>query len=283
MSRRHTMLWLGKWVLPVGIVCTTVFAQQPAAPAAGQPRPAPKWATPTPPIPLFFKEEWRQVTPLDESSGFDTERPLTPAAVTSPDREVTVYDAGVNDIPALFKAPPPGGIPRDYSGANCVQLAGYNQHPRPEKVLHGDPTDPPNLWTGACKKPVVVTLRDKNNFVDLTGLAKMRWVTRVSGFHEVRPVLKLADGTFLVGDHADGRAATNSMQFLETEFPIAPIRWLRLDMARGIVTRGMWVDKPDLTRVDEIGFADLMPSSGHGWGGFVNVAKIEVYGKPVKR
>ena len=39
----------------------------------------------------------------------------------------------------------------------------------------------------------------------------------------------------------------------------------------------------DLTRVDEIGFVDLMPSSGHGWGGFVNVGKIEVYGKPVKR
>ena len=31
------------------------------------------------------------------------------------------------------------------------------------------------------------------------------------------------------------------------------------------------------------GFADLMPGSGHGAGGYVNVGRIEVYGKPVKR
>lgn len=30
--------------------------------------------------------------------------------------------------------------------------------------------------------------------VDLSGLARIRWVTRVSGFHVVRPVLRLADG-----------------------------------------------------------------------------------------
>jgi len=50
-----------------------------------------------------------------------------------------------------------------------------------------------------------------------------------------------------------------------------------------MVTVGLWVDHPDLSRVDEVGFADLMPGSGHGNGGYVNVAKIEVFGKPVKR
>jgi hypothetical protein len=34
---------------------------------------------------------------------------------------------------------------------------------------------------------------------------------------------------------------------------------------------------------NEIGFADLMPGSGHDWGGFVNVSRIEVYGWPVPR
>ena len=59
-----------------------------------------------------------------------------------------------------------------------------------------------------CKTPFAATLRDKNNFVDLTGLAKVRWTTRVSGFHAVRPLIKLADGTFLIGDHADASTTT---------------------------------------------------------------------------
>ena len=43
------------------------------------------------------------------------------------------------------------------------------------------------------------------------------------------------------------------------------------------------LDKVDLTRVDEIGFADLMPSSGHGPDGWSDVAQVEVFGKPVAR
>ena len=46
---------------------------------------------------------------------------------------------------------------------------------------------------------MAVTLRHKTSNVDLSGFAKMGWVTRVSGFHVVRPVVKLADGTWLVG------------------------------------------------------------------------------------
>ncbi len=72
----------------------------------------------------------------------------------------------------------------------------------------GNATGPLNLWTGMCTAPVAATLRDKNNYVDLTGLAKVRWVTRASGFHVVRPVVKLADGTMLVGDHVDASTTT---------------------------------------------------------------------------
>ena len=135
--------------------------------------------------------------------------------------------------------------------------------------------------------PVAVTLRDTSRYVDLTGFAKIRWVTRVSGFHVVRPVIKLADGTWLVGDHTDGEdrpgaGSGASTDFIETEFSLAPVRWLKLDPVR-MVTVGTWVEKPDLSKVDEVGFADLMAGSGHGWGGFVNVGRIEVYGTPVRR
>ena len=79
---------------------------------------------------------------------------------------------------------------------------------------------PVNIWTGMCTTPFAATLRDKNNYVDLTGLSKIRWTTRASGFHAVRPVVKLLDGTFLVGDHADASSTT----FLESEFTLAGLR-----------------------------------------------------------
>jgi hypothetical protein len=60
------------------------------------------------------------------------------------------------------------------------------------------------------------------------------------------------------------------------------VRWLPLDITR-VVTVGQAWAKPDLSKIDEVGFADLLPGSGHGWGGFVNVGRIEVYGRAVKR
>jgi hypothetical protein len=61
------------------------------------------------------------------------------------------------------------------------------------------------------------------------------------------------------------------------ERPLAHARSERL------VTTGNFVDKPDLSKVDEVGFVDLIPASGHGPGGWSDVAQIEVYGKPVAR
>ena len=233
--------------------------------------------------PLFFREPWKQSRPMDASTNFRPEGGVTTAAVTNPSLELKIYDPLAANVPAYLKNPPPGSIPVDWHGPSCVQLAGYNQNPPPEKVVAGAPTDPPNLWTGVCMTGVAVTLRHKESFVNLTGLgSRIRWVTRTSGFHVVRPVVKLADGNYFVGDSGDGAQSANSQLFLESEVAIANVRWLPLEISR-VVTRGEKFAQPDLTRVDEIGFADLHPGSGHGWGGFVNVSRIEVYGTPVKR
>ena len=93
----------------------------------------------------------------------------------------------------------------------------------------------------------------------------------------VRLTLELANGTWLVSDYAEGPA----VDWHESEFAIAGIRWRRLNIET--IVEGAWVEKPDLGKVDEIGFADLMPGSGHGAGGWVDVAQIEVYAKPVSR
>jgi hypothetical protein len=268
------------------LMAAVVSAQDAPRPSVQAPRPAPRFATPTARPPLFFREAWRQPAAFDASTDFDPSFPITPAAVTNPDLELKIYDPNARSIPEYVKKAPPGSIPRDWLGSSCVVLAGYNQNPPPTQVVHGEPSDPPNLWTGVCGA-IAVTLRHRTSNVDLTGLARMRWVTRVSGFHVVRPVLKLADGTWLVGDHVTGSdrpgaGAGASTDFLESEFSFATVRWIRLDISR-VVTRGTWVDKPDLSQVEEIGFADLMQGTGHGWGGFVNVGRIEVYGKAVPR
>jgi hypothetical protein len=152
---------------------------------------APKFLPSTPPTPLFLREPWRQSAPMDASTNFRPEGGVTPAAVTNPQLELKIYDPLAANVPAYLKNPPAGSIPVDWHGPSCVQLAGYNQNPPPERVAAGQRTDPPNLWTGVCFTPVAVTLRDKTNYVDLTGLARIRWVTRTSGFHVVRPVVKL--------------------------------------------------------------------------------------------
>ena len=146
--------------------------------------------------------------------------------------------------------------------------------------------DSSSVWSGEVDAPFAVTFRQKDNFLDLTGAAKIRWVTKTSGFHVVRPVLKLADGTMMVGDFASANVPMLAM----TEFPLATIKWVKLDPMR-VVTLGspgnsnneVWVQNPDLSKVDEVGFADLMPASGHGAGGYIHVGSIEVFGRPVAR
>ena len=209
-----------------------------AAPAGARQGGAPGGGRATRP-PLFLKEEWKQ-TPAND------EHPVTQQSIGNPNLELKLYG----------------------STSKEVQLTG-----RP-----GDENNPTHVWTGTCSTPCAVALRDKTNFADLTGLARIRWNTKTSGFHQVRPILKLADGTWVVGDRADG----STRDWLFSEFNLADVHWLRLDIER-VVTTGNILERVDLAKVDEIGFADLMPGSGHGPGGWVDVAQIEVYGKTVAR
>ena len=45
----------------------------------------------------------------------------------------------------------------------------------------------------------------------------------------------------------------------------------------------IWVPNVDLSRVDEVGFVDLMPASGHGTGGYIHISQFQVYGRAVPR
>ncbi len=186
----------------------------------------------------FFNEEWKQTAQGGE-------HPVTADSIGNPSLELKLY------VPA---------------GEILLTGSAADEH------------NPVHVWTGMCTSPCAVAFREKVSFADLSGLARIRWNTKMSGFHQVRPIVKLADGTWLIGDHADG----TTRDWLISEISYAELRWTRLDIAR-VVTTGTFLEKVDLSKVDEIGFADLMPSSGHGPGGWADVAQIEVFGKPVSR
>jgi hypothetical protein len=235
---RNIMASAVKCLIPLTIACNA-FAQQPAQGAAkGAVKAAPAERKRVPP--LFFREDWQEV------KGVPVEHPITQAAVANPNLEIKLYGPSGKDIV--------------------------------ENGLPGNIDNPPHLWTGLCTSTCAAALRDRNNYVDLTGLAKIRWLIHTSGFHQVRPVVKLADGTWLVGDHGD----ETTLDYHVVEITLSDLRWLKMDMDK-VVTRGDLLDRVDLSRVDEVGFTDLMPGSGHGDGGYSGVGWIEVYGKPVKR
>jgi hypothetical protein len=217
MSRRVVALSILNCSLVLGLVFTAIAQQPQGAAKEGAPKGGGKGKGPARP-PLFFREEWKQ-TPAGG------EHQVVPAeSVANPDLTLSLLG--------------PTGKEMLMTGAA------------------GDETNPIHLWTGMCTTPCAFTLKHKNSYADLTGLARIRLVS------------KMADGSLT--------------DWIESEFAVSDVRWLRVDPTR-MVTTGNWVKDPDLSKVDEIGFADLMPSSGHGPGGWADVGKIEVFAKPVPR
>jgi hypothetical protein len=224
------------------LAAAAAFAQQPAPGGARQGQAgAPAAGAARGPArrpALFFKEEWKQNEKADE-------HPASQEAVGNPSLELKFYGQN-HDLLLTGKA--------------------------------GDENNPIHLWTGVCTTPCAATLRDKTNLGDLTGLARVRWNTKMSGFHKIRPIVKLADGKWYIGDREEG---SSTADWIVSEFNLADVKWLVFDPEK-VVTKGNPVPV-DLSKVDEIGFADLMPGSGHGPGGWADVAQIEVYGKAVPR
>jgi hypothetical protein len=62
----------------------------------------------------------------------------------------------------------------------------------------GSAEAPYGVWTGTAEDPFAVTFKLKGSYVDMTGLANICWFTKTSGFHAIRPVVKLANGNLLV-------------------------------------------------------------------------------------
>jgi hypothetical protein len=197
--------------------------------------------------PLFFREDWKfDSSAPNVNNAREPEHLIVQGDVANPNLEVHVYG--------------------DKAGMRTVTQP-YNK----------DITYVMSLLTTSNW---AITLRDKDNDVDLSGLSTLRWRTRISGFHLLRPLLKLADGTWLIGDKTAGL----SFDWVESEFNLVDVRWRTLDIKEIVEGReARWVENPNLSRVEEIGFTDLMRGAGHGSGGGSRIDWIQVSGKPVPR
>ena len=243
MPRRSVIVSTVTCFIILVMACSAIAQQRAQAPAGqeGQRGQGQRAAAPrVTRAPLFFREEWKQ-TPAGGEHPVDVTQ-----ALSNPNLELKLY----------------GQTSKEFLMTGAAT----------------DENNPTHLWTGMCTTPCGFTLRDKNNFADLTGLARIKMVTKMSGFHKVNIIVKLADGAVLIGDKAEG----STVDWLESDVAVSEMRWRKLDPER-VVTTGDWVNSPNLSKVDEVGFADLMPGSGHGQGGWSDVARIEVYAKPVKR
>jgi len=144
------------------------------------------------------------------------------------------------------------------------------------KSNHDKPADDPfYIWSGETKGNWAVSLRHVTQNVDLQGQSRIKWRARQSGFRFMRPIIKLANGTWLVANGYDDASG----DWRECEFIVADLIWYRLDIERMI--EGRRVATPDLSNVEEIGFTDLM--TGGGSDACSRLDWIEVWGKPVVR
>ena len=188
---------------------------------------------------LLFKEDWKP--PPHQGAATDENTRFTPQVVTNDRLEAKLYGQGSAPVRA---------------------------------AEHEGRVD---LWNGLATSPIAITLRDKRNYLDLTGLARLRWIVRTNAINTLYPVVKLADGALIVGS----RGVTTDGEFLQVEIAFGGEKWFTLDPQRVVVMTEM--KNPDLSKVDEVGLASLAPGGGHGIAGSANLSTVELFAKAVPR
>jgi len=237
------------------------------------------------PKPLAYRQEWKSGWDMypDGTVEFKgvshyPQEPLSQDHVKNPNLELRMYGAYQPKDPSIFEDVPPWNRP-----------ALLFSHQFKEQVPHS--------WNGMCSPNCAATFRERDHYVDLSGNASVRWITKVLGTgHDIRLILKLADGTWMMSDNW---TTGYSSDYVVSEVAVRDIIWKHLNVDYKIPAHvpeqhvysssvgehadGRWFLNPDLSKVDEIGWTDLTPGLGHGQGGMVAVGWMEVYGTLVKR
>jgi hypothetical protein len=229
--------FIGRLVLATAAIVICVWSAVSQTPTAPAANAEKPGMAPRPP--LLFSEPWR--LPPYKGEQTDENMRFTPAVVTNPRVEAKLYGPD----------------------ASVIRAAEHEARI--------------DLWNGMASSPVAVTVRDRRNYVDLTGAARLRWIVRTNAIHTLNPVVRLADGRLIVGD----RGITTHGEFLTVEIAFSGMRWYALDPVKVIVLTE--VTNPDLRKVDEVGLAMLSPGGGHGFAGSANLSTVELFSYPTPR
>ncbi len=216
---------------------TSLVAQAPDGAAKGAPKA--KGAAPAKQTPARAGLFFKEVWKQNPNGG---EAKLTQANVDNAELDLHIYGCG---------------------GPEGLLMTGFD---------NSDP-NPTHTWTGVCEAASMFTLSHKTKFADLSpASARVRVNAKTSGFHKLRPVVKTSEGVWMIGNMEIG---TNA-DFLVTEVNFSEVRWWRLNAAK-VAPTGNALATVDLSSIDEFGFADMLAGSGHGPGGWGDVAQIELY------
>ena len=139
-----------------------------------------------------------------------------------------------------------------------------------KKSHHDSPADDPwYIWSGTTNGNWGVALEYRNKIIDLSRHGRIRWRSKQYGFRELHIILKLTDGTWLVSRESDDYSGDWRIR----EFIVDDLEWYTLDIENIIELKP--IQDPDISRVSEVGFTDLM--RGGGSAACSRLDWIEVY------
>jgi hypothetical protein len=146
-------------------------------------------------------------------------------------------------------------------------------------------------YTGETRNPWMITVSDPTSYFDLRLPGKVMLRTRNTGFRLTHVVIRTPDGRFYVSEEGSGESSA----WMNRDYILADLQWRNVTMEDRPTTvnpnrpadpkRQVIVATsratPDLSKIDEIGFTDLLP------GGFIpattRINAWAVYGKKVAR
>jgi hypothetical protein len=189
---------------------------------------------------------------------------------------------------AWTRAPLTQPMVQENLGNQFLTLHLYGNANEIRKTMH--PTDD-YTYTGEATTNWAITVSDKASYWNLSGNARMRIKTQNSGYRFLHVVIKTADGKYFASEEGAGESST----WIETDFVFSDLHWRNLlmtDTPTNASNRRQPDPKrvpiiptskgtPDLTKVDEVGFSDLMAG---GWiPATSRVASFDLFGKAVPR